>query len=58
MVTFEDVIRMRLKKVRPTRRLKLRNLGRIPRHMLEQQIDQMEELENAMTQYQYRTEIF
>ena len=57
MITFEDIQRLKVQKMKSVRRLKLRTFGRIPRHLLDSRIGQMAEFEDCMTRYEHSLEV-
>jgi hypothetical protein len=56
MTCLQDITRLKIKRVRPVKRMKMRS-GRIPMHLLTEQIDQLAEQEELMSQYEHGQEV-
>jgi hypothetical protein len=56
MTCLQDITRLKIKRVRPVKRMKMRS-GRIPMHLLTEQIDHLAEQEELMSRYEHGQEV-
>ena len=57
MTVLEDLLRLKIKKVRPTKRIRYKSIT-MPLYALEAQIERMAQEEEAMTRYEHGQEVW